>query len=484
MNMRLPNFFSEFTKDKIPFIAGGILVGGLALWVLGKVLGPVTRPIIKDVCLTYLEMNQGRQGGGGRVVDVEAVRVATGTMTKRITTIGKLRANEEVMLRSEMAGRITEISFKEGEAVEKGDVLIRFDDAEVAAELTLAEAELTLRKADYERIAKLRSQNIESVKRFDEVKAHLATAEAKLAKVKAQLEKTKIIAPFSGNIGLIDVSVGAYVQVAQDLVKLVDNSPIKIDFKVPEQNVHDVGSGQTAEMTLDGFPDETFIATVVSVDASLDAVSHSLSLRATSPNDDGRLRAGMFTSISLIVGEKGNTIMVPESAVTRDGEREFVWVVQNGRAGRRRVITGTREKGKVEIIQGLRSDELVVTAGQIKLGEGTSVSVTNLDGLEDVLKEHADAAGESGKAGEEKTSSTADSTKTTTIEPAKEVTTSAPVKTEAGETKQPAASAEPAAKTEAPKAAEPAVSEKTQENTGRIAKLFSSIKNMFSKNKE
>lgn len=468
--MRLLNFFSKITKDKVPFIAGGVLVGVLGLWVLGKVLGPWMKPMIKDACLVYLDMKPGRQGGGERVVDVEAVRVTTGTMTRRITTIGKLRANEEVMLRSEMAGRITEISFKEGEAVEKGDVLIRFEDADVAAEVTLAEAELTLRKADYERIAKLRSQNIESVKKFDEVKAHLATAEAKLEKAKAQLEKTKIIAPFSGNIGLIDVSVGAYVQAAQDLVRLVDNSPIKIDFKVPEQNVHDVGVGQTAEMTLDGFPDEIFIATVASVDASLDAVSHSLSLRATNPNDNGRLRAGMFASISLIVGEKGNTIMVPESAVTRDGEREFVWAVQSGRAGRRRVITGTREKGKVEIIQGLRNDELVVTAGQIKLGEGTSVNVTNLESLEEVLKEQEEkSAGEPGKA--------AIPTEQGNVSPTAEVKQETPtaVNPPAESTEKP---------TEAPKVTEPAAVEKSQEDTGKIARMFSSLKNMFSKNKE
>lgn len=464
--MRLPDFLSKVTKDKIPFIAGGVLVGVLGLWVFGKVLGPWIKPVIKDVCLTYLDMKQSRQGGGERVVDVEAVRVATGTMTKRIMTVGKLRANEEVMLRSEMAGRITEISFTEGEAVQQGDVLIRFEDSDVAAEVSLAEAELVLRQADYERIAKLRSQNIESVKKFDEVKAQLEIAKAKLEKAKAQLEKTKIIAPFSGNIGLIDVSVGAFVQAAQDLVKLVDNSPIKVDFKVPEQNVHDVGVGQTAEMILDGFNNETFIATVASVDASLDAVSHSLSLRATCPNDNGRLRAGMFASISLIVGEKGNAIMVPESAVTRDGDREFVWAIQSSRAGRRRVITGTREKGKVEIIQGLRNDELVVTAGQIKLGEGTSVNVTNLESLEEALKAESES-----------------SAKTTVgTEPTKDV--------QKLEIKQetPAAASQPvgeAAKAnDMPQQTEAVPTEKPQENTSKIAKVSSFLKNLFSKNKE
>ena len=398
--MRLPDFFSKITKDKIPFIIGGVFVGALSLWVLGKVLAPWVRPAIKDACLTFLELKQDRSGVGERVVDVEAVRVTTGTMSKRIVTVGKLRANEEVTLRSEMAGRILEINFKEGEAVNKDDLLIQFENADLVAEVSLAEAELAMRRADHERITKLRSQNIESVKKFDETKAGLAVAEAKLEKARAQLAKSTIIAPFSGNIGLIDVSVGAYVQAAQDLVKLVDNTPIKIDFKVPEQNVHDVGVGQTAELRIDGFPDETIMASVASVDSSLDAVSHSLSLRATTPNDQGRLRAGMFAHISLIVGEKGNSIVVPESAVTRDGEREFVWIIKTGKTGRRRVITGTRENGQVEIVQGLRPDELVVTAGQIKLGEGTSVNVTNLESLEEALKEEGEAGASAPKPAE------------------------------------------------------------------------------------
>lgn len=513
--MRLPNFFSKITKDKIPFIIGGIFVGALSLWVLGKVLAPWVRPAIKDACLTFLELKQDRSGGNERVVDVEAVRVTTGTMSKRIVTVGKLRANEEVTLRSEMAGRILEINFKEGEAVNKDDLLIQFENADLVAEVNLAEAELAMRQADHERITKLRNQNIESVKKFDETKAGLAVAEAKLEKAKAQLAKSTIIAPFSGNIGLIDVSVGAYVQAAQDLVKLVDNTPIKIDFKVPEQNVHDVGVGQTAELKIDGFPDEIIRASVASVDASLDAVSHSLSLRATTPNDQGRLRAGMFAHISLIVGEKGNSIVVPESAVTRDGEREFVWIIKTGKTGRRRVITGTRENGQVEIVQGLRPDELVVTAGQIKLGEGTSVNVTNLESLEEALKEEGEAGTSAPKPAEAllvphpvdavaPVKAEAD----TAIAPAGEeeaVVTPAPVvETPAGEEETAAPPTEPteaqalspAESSDSPISPEAVPTEATTtsensvaappptENKSVLGKMVNKVKNLFSKNKE
>lgn len=466
--MQLPDLFSKISKDKIPFIIGGVFVGALALWVFGKVLAPWTRPVIKDACLTFLDLKQDRNGGGERVVDIEAIRVGLETMSKRIVTVGKLRANEEVTLRSEMAGRIAEITFTEGEAVTKGDVLVQFENTDLIAEVNLAEAELIKSQADHDRIAKLHSQNIESAKKFDEVKALLAMAQAKLEKAHAQLEKSTIVAPFSGNIGLIDISAGAYVQAAQDIVKLVDNTPIKIDFKVPEQNVHDVGVGQTAEIKLDGFLDQIIIATVASVDASLDAVSHSLSLRATTPNEDGRLRAGMFANISLIVGEKGNTIVVPESAVTRDGEREFVWVVKSGKAGRRRVITGTREKGKVEISQGLRTDELVVTAGQIKLGEGTNVNITNLESMEEALKEEGESSTKSLPAAPETPAPAK-------IEEAPKAPVETPAPTKEATPTQPAAAVPTPA--EAPQKPQP-------EDKGKAHKILDSIKNLFSKNKE
>jgi len=458
--------------------------------VVGKIFSPWLSPIVKDACLSYLDMKSGRDAMGERVVEVEAVRVSLGTMTQRVVTVGKLRANEEVMLKSEMAGRIKEINFKEGEEVQQGDMLIQFEDAELVAEVDLSEAELTLREADFDRISKLRSQNFESVKKYDEMKAQFEIAKGQVRKSKAQLEKAKIVAPFSGNIGLIDVSVGAFVQGAQDLVKLVDNKPIKIDFKVPEQNVHDVGVGQTAEIKVDAFPGEIFKASVIAVDASLDAVSHSLSLRASSPNDDSRLRAGMFASVSLIIGEKGSTIVVPESAVTRDGEREFVWIIQGGRVGRKRVITGTREKGMVEIIQGLHQDELVVTAGQIKLGEGTSVNVTNLD-KEEETEEESDKPSEDSK----ETAAGDKAVQTVVDAKASEATPKDVKKEESSESKEvdekkvaevrvsPAENSKDAAAGE-DTSKEPETNEEEYQEPGKLTKLWDLLKSSFSKGKE
>jgi len=168
------------------------------------------------------------------------------------------------------------------------------------------------------------------------------------------------------------------VQGATELVTVVDNTSVKAIFKVPEKNVHDVGVGQVAEIKVGAFKKQVFIGSVEAVDAKIDMESHSLQVKASIPNPDGLLREGLFADVSLIVGEKGNTMSVDESAVDRLGEREFVWVVTRGRADRRPILTGTRENGKVEIVAGLQPNEIVVTSGQLKLSDGVKVKISNM----------------------------------------------------------------------------------------------------------
>lgn len=372
--MKKMNLKDIITKEKAPYIIGGILAGALGLWVVGKVTGPLFSPYIKDACRSYLGEDASRAARQNQPVVVEMARLIRGKITKRIDTTGQLRANNEVMLRSEMAGRITEVRLKEGEHVNKDDVLIRFEDADLRAELESAQAELTLREADYGRLTQLKEKRIESVKKYDEAKAGFESAKARLDKAQAALDKATIKAPFEGVIGLIDIDAGAFVQAAQDLVKLVDNIPIYVDFKVPEKYLHDISVGQLAEIKLDAFPNDKFVATVEAIDSSVDGLSHSIALRASIPNDDGKLRSGLYANVSLIIGEKPDALLIPESALIRDGNKEMVYVVHEGKAHPIQVQTGTRENAMVEVLTNLKEGLNVVTAGQIKLVPGRAVT--------------------------------------------------------------------------------------------------------------
>ncbi len=376
--MFLKNYFKE-NRNTWLMVVLGVVVGLLAMWLALKAL----RPVVRSVCTYVLESDEDKGGNRqGRLVSVEATTVKMGTMSKRIATVGKLRANASVTIRSEMNGRIKELSFTEGGSVKEGQSIIKFEDSDAQAEVKTAEAELMLRKADFERSLKLHDQKIGSAKDLDKARAELGIADGRLDSARSKLDKTVIHAPFSGTIGLIDVSVGAYVQAAQDLVTIVDSTPIKVEFKVPEKNIHDIGVGQTVEVRIDAFKDQIFRGIVDAVDAQVQSESHSISIKAAISNEDGLLRPGLFANISLIIGEKGETILIDESAVDREGEIEFVWIIEKGKAGRRRILTGTREDGKIEIVAGLKPEQIVVTAGQLKLGDGVRVKITNMPEIE------------------------------------------------------------------------------------------------------
>lgn len=379
-----PKMPSKFTGERIALLVGGALIGALAIGFGFK----MATPIVKKVCQSILESPE-KATREARTASVEAVVVKPGTISRRITTVGKLRANEFVTLRAEMQGRIKEIAFKEGSMVKKGDALIHFDDEELQAELAKAEADVEYRQVRFARFESLQSKGLGRGTEYDQERGQLNMAKAAVDVAKAKLAKATIYAPFEGKIGLIDVSVGAIVDGQKELVTLVDFDPMKIDFKVPEKFFHDIGVGQTAEVKLDSIPDQIFQATVEATDSRVDPQTHSIAVRATIPNADGKLQTGLFGTVGVIIGVKNDALLVPESALGREGDIEFVWVVVNGKTGRKRILTGTKENGQVEVTAGLRPGEIVVTSGQLKLGEGTAVNISNMGG-EDVEVTDAD----------------------------------------------------------------------------------------------
>lgn len=373
--MRFVIFLKNLSPSQAMLGVLAIVIGFLSLWFLGLKLG---KPVMRTICIAA--MSTDKQSGfnerPARVV--EAQTVSLGTVSKRLNTVGNLRANALVVIKSETHGRIAEILFTEGSKVKKGDLIIRFEDDELKGALKQAEGEHELAKSNFERISKLHQQKVESAKKFEEASAQLKAAEGKLQQAKARLDQAHIKAPFDGTIGIMNINAGSFVQAATELVTLVDNSSVKVSFKIPERNIHDIGQGQSLEVKVSAFKNQVFTGTVDAVDAKIEKESHSVEVKGTIPNPDGLLRDGLFANVSLIVGEKNNTMTVDESAIERQGEVEFVWVIERGRAERKRVLTGTRENGQVEIVAGLQPGQVVVTSGQLKLSDGAKVKISNM----------------------------------------------------------------------------------------------------------
>lgn len=308
-------------------------------------------------------------------VTVEAARVARAKLAQSITAVGSLRSDESVLIRPEVAGRISEILFREGQRVARGATLVRLDASVQRAELEQAQANLTLNKSKLERALDLQKKGFISSQAREEAENTHRIAQAAHDLAFARLAKLDIKAPFAGIVGLRQVSVGDYVKDGQDIVNLEAVDPLKVDFRVPEIHLPQVAAGQTLQIALDAFPDQMFAGGVYAINPLVDANGRAIVVRAAVKNPEGRLRPGMFARVRLLFNENRESLMVPEQALIPLGDDKFVYKVVDGRAIRVKVDVGQRREGRAEILQGLAADELVVTAGQTKIRDGAAVSV-------------------------------------------------------------------------------------------------------------
>jgi membrane fusion protein (multidrug efflux system) len=308
---------------------------------------------------------------------VEATKVATVSLPQTITTVGSLRSDESITVRPEIGGRISEILFKEGQHVPKGSTLVRFDASVNAAEVQQARANLKLAQSKYDRAVELSQQNFISKQAKDEAENNLRVAEASVALASARLAKTEIKAPFAGVIGLRVVSIGDYVKEGADVVNLESIDPLKVDFRVPEIYLAQVQAGQALTVALDALPGKSFTGKVYAVNPLLDAAGRAVVIRAIVDNPDKSLRPGMFARVKLITRDQRDALVIPEQAIVPQGDEQYVFRVVDGKASRVKVDIGQRRDAKVEVLKGLAANDVVVTAGQLKLRDGMPVTIAN-----------------------------------------------------------------------------------------------------------
>jgi membrane fusion protein, multidrug efflux system len=346
-----------------------VLVGAIAFW-LGK--KQTVSPAAPAANSASTPAKTDAQGAG---TVVEAVQVKTSTLAQGITAVGTLRSDESIVIRPEVAGRIAEILFQEGKPVRKGAVLVRFDASVQRAELQQAEANLNLNKSKHERAIDLQKKGFISSQAKDEAESNFRVAQASHDLASAKLTKLEIKAPFSGTVGLRSVSVGDYIRDGQDIANLEALDPLKVDFRVPEIFLKQVASGQSLQVNLDAFPNQAFEGKVLAINPLLDANGRSIVIRAVVKNADARLRPGMFARVRLLVSDVQEAMTIPEQALLPQGEEFYVFRVADGRALRVKVDIGQRREGVVEVLRGIAKDDVIVTAGQLKIRDGAPVKV-------------------------------------------------------------------------------------------------------------
>jgi membrane fusion protein (multidrug efflux system) len=352
-------------------VAAGLLV--LAVYAFFANRAPSTASVPGSAAAPAGKPGAGGPPAGGFPTAVELTTIALTSLAIDVTAVGSLRSNESVTLRPETAGRISSIGFKDGQAVAKGAVLVGLDDAMPAAELAQARANLELARSTQKRNEDLHQKKFISGQALDSSAATLRVQEAAVALAEAKLAKTRIRAPFAGVVGIRNIGVGDYVKDGQELINLEDMQTLKVDFRLPEATLVRLSIGQAIEITSDALPGERFTATLDAINPLVDANGRSISCLARLDNATGKLRPGMFVRTRLIFEARDDALMIPEQALVADPVQAFVFTVVEGKARKVLVKTGLRRNAQLEIVDGLKAGDVVVTAGQLKLRDGAAI---------------------------------------------------------------------------------------------------------------
>ncbi|WP_396440191.1 efflux RND transporter periplasmic adaptor subunit [Limnohabitans sp.] len=327
----------------------------------------------------------GPAGGAGRAPVVEVAKVESMTLVDETQAVGSLRSRQGVMLRPEVAGRVKQIFFNDGQRVRKGQLMVQLEDQLQQAQVAQARAELSIAEANHKRNQELVAQNFISQRSLDESAAALEVSRAKLSLAQATLQRLQVLAPFDGITGLKQINVGDYLKDGADMVNVEDIDAVLLDFRLPERFQAKVRAGQKAQLTVDALPGRPFSAIVQAVDPLIEANGRSVGVRGCIDNRQQQLRPGMFARVNAVFGSRDNALVIPEEAIIPQGGRTFVVKVVQGdkpdvRVSERVAVkVGLRQPGKVEILEGLSAGDTVVTAGHQRLQkDGTAVRVVDL----------------------------------------------------------------------------------------------------------
>lgn len=313
------------------------------------------------------------QSTAEKSVLVEAVPVTVRALERTIQAVGSLRSQESVIIRPEIPGIVKAIQFNEGQEVKKDQMLITIHEGVPAAELHEAKAELRLSIANEKRARELAAKGSGTERSLDEAQANKSVNQARVALAQAKVDKYHLRAPFDGVLGLRKVSIGDYVVPGQDVVNLEAIDTLKVDFRIPETYFSVLKVGQRVDISVDAFKGRAFSGTVYAIDPQIDPEGRSIAVRARIPNPDRALTPGLFARVNLIVQETGGAILIPEQATMPRGNEQFVFRIVDGKVSTTKVVPGIRREGMVEIVEGLKAGDIVVTAGHLKLREGTPI---------------------------------------------------------------------------------------------------------------
>ena len=304
-----------------------------------------------------------------------------------VEALGNLRASQEATLSAEVSGLVTAIDFDSGQKVHAGQPLVELNPSPLRAQLAQLEAQAALAQLNLKRDeAQLKVQAVSQAV-VDTDAAALKSAQAQVAAQKALIAQKTISAPFSGQLGIRQVNLGQYLAPGTATVTLQRLDPMEIDFTVPQSQIDLIHLGMKAQVETSAAPGKIFEATVTAIEPQVDTATRNLKVRARLPNPNGTLLPGLFATVRVSEGQPRDYITLPNAAVSYNPYGATVFVVKthgkgpNGKpaliAEQRFITTGPTRGDQVAVLKGVQSGETVVTAGQLKLRNGSPILVNN-----------------------------------------------------------------------------------------------------------
>lgn len=321
----------------------------------------------------------GGRGGGGRgpqgPARVVGHVVQAGQLGASVVLAGTIMPNEKVDITSEVAGKVTDIGFSEGRNVGAGAILARLNDSELRATLEKAKSREKLAVLDEKRKKALLDRDAISPAEYEVSVNELQVARADITLLEAQLAKMEIRAPFSGVIGLRQVSLGTYITPSTVIATLQDIDPLKVEFMVPERYAAGMQSGMVFNYKVEG-SSSARTARVYAVEPALDQRTRALRVRALSNNPDGSVLPGQYAAVEMKTGAGGSIPLIPTTAIVPTMNGQQVFLIKGGKAVARNVTTGARSEQLVEIVEGIQAGDTVIISGLQGIADGAEVAPT------------------------------------------------------------------------------------------------------------
>ncbi|QLB42580.1 MULTISPECIES: efflux RND transporter periplasmic adaptor subunit [Mannheimia] len=339
------------------------------------------------------------------VSEVTAMHVTAQAWTPMLSAVGYIRPNQGAMLSAETSGVVKRILVTSGQRVTKGDLLVEFDSSVEQANLRASEAQLSTAKTNFERYRKLVASNSASKAEFDNAQSTYNQLLANIESLRSTIKRRQIYAPFSGVAGIVNVNVGQYITMGTEIVRVEDQSAMKVRFSLPQTNITQISVGQKVTAEIDALPEHRFSARIVAIDPAVDRLTGLINVEAVIEEGQEKLLSGMFVRLNIALPTQTEQVVVPQISVAYTMYGETVYVLQPlseadkemvkkmsarnpsldvnkmYRAKQVEVKTADRQANYSQLIKGVKAGDLIVTGGLQRLSNHSLVKVVDAEAV-------------------------------------------------------------------------------------------------------